>query len=188
MFSVYCYTNKVNGLKYIGITQQDPKSRWLNGRGYHNNKKFSEAINQFGWCNFQHEILADNLSEHEAVELEQALIKRLNTVKNGYNNSYGGKYVSKRALCHEANLIKQGLKAHPLLKDWLELFESAEESGSDSNLCQNLNIHCTEIVKTMKRQGECIAYGDFFWLCKFISEMQYNAKLIQKCYSDGRRN
>lgn len=179
MFSVYCHTNNLNGMRYVGITAQDPKARWLNGKGYHNNKKFSKAISEFGWSNLKHEILAEGLSETDAIDLEQKLIEKYDSVKNGYNNTTGGKYVSKRALCHEANLIKQGLKRSPFpwLRDWVELFENAEKAGPNSALCQNLNADCDGIVTAMRIDGHSVLYTDPMWQTWFINTLVEIAKL-----------
>ena len=43
-YVVYCHTNKLNGKKYIGITKQNPYTRWRNGEGYKNNEHFYRAI------------------------------------------------------------------------------------------------------------------------------------------------
>ena len=47
-FTVYMHTNRLNNKKYIGITCQDPKKRWRNGKGYKNGY-FASAINKYGW-------------------------------------------------------------------------------------------------------------------------------------------
>ena len=52
-----------SGKKYIGITKQNPKRRWNSGNGYKNNDYFTKAIKKYGWNNFLHIILAENLTE-----------------------------------------------------------------------------------------------------------------------------
>ena len=89
-YCVYCHTAP-NGKKYIGITQ-NCRRRWQNGRGYVRNAHFNNAILKYGWDNFSHEIVFDNLSKEKACELERELIARYksNNPKFGYNNSLGG--------------------------------------------------------------------------------------------------
>lgn len=77
---------------YVGITSQRPESRWRYGKGYEHNAYFTRAINKYGWDNFQHEIIASNLTEEEAKNFEKLLIKKLksNNQKYGYNLTGGG--------------------------------------------------------------------------------------------------
>lgn len=93
IYSVYIHTNKINGMKYVGCTGIDPQKRWKYGYGYSNGQtKFFNAIKEFGWNNFDHEIIKTNLSKEEALELEEKLIKENNIVENGYNSAFGGKH------------------------------------------------------------------------------------------------
>ena len=86
-----------NGKIYIGITCQDPIIRWRkDGSGYKNNPLMWKAIQKYGWENITHEICYTNLSEDEANNLEQALVKEYNSTdpKFGYNIRPGGLVVS----------------------------------------------------------------------------------------------
>ena len=78
-----------NGKMYVGITHDDPVHRWNHGNGYKSNRHFTGAIKQFGWDNFQHEIVASNLTGEEAGRMEQLLIRELNlnNPKYGYNKT-----------------------------------------------------------------------------------------------------
>lgn len=69
MSCVYKHTFP-NGAVYIGKTNMTPERRWLNGWGYKNSPLMFNAIMQFGWLNVKHEIIADNLTEEEALALE----------------------------------------------------------------------------------------------------------------------
>lgn len=90
---VYCHTNKINGKRYIGITQNKPNRRWQNGYGYKNrNSYFYNAIKKYGWENFEHIILEENLTRKEASEKEKYYIRLYNTNNEnyGYNITSGG--------------------------------------------------------------------------------------------------
>lgn len=90
-YCVYCHTNKINGKKYIGQTKSDPLRRWgSNGCNYRNQVKFYRVIQKYGWDNFDHEIIASNLTKDEADNFEIILINHLDTVNNGYNVAIGG--------------------------------------------------------------------------------------------------
>lgn len=89
---VYCHTNKINGKKYIGITSQKIDRRWRKGDGYKKQSVFGRAINKYGWDNFDHEIIEDNICTLEIDEKEQYYIELYNTVlPNGYNVTKGGR-------------------------------------------------------------------------------------------------
>ena len=63
-----------------------------NGQYYHNSSYFYHAINKYGWKNFEHILLIDNLSLDEANIIEEELIKKYksNDSKYGYNLKSGG--------------------------------------------------------------------------------------------------
>ena len=85
---VYMHTNIINNKKYIGITKKSPKKRWgCKGYGYKKSQPvFWNAIQKYGWDNFKHEILFNNLSQKEAQEKEIELIAKYKT------NCCSGKY------------------------------------------------------------------------------------------------
>lgn len=91
-YVVYCHENKIDGKKYIGITGRSPERRWSNGKGYPNNKHFSQAIRKYGWSNFEHVILYSGLTKEQAEQKEIELIAKYNTTDphKGYNLSTGG--------------------------------------------------------------------------------------------------
>lgn len=90
-YTVYKHTSP-DGRVYVGITSQKPTSRWQSGNGYKGNSYFTRAINKYGWENFSHEILFENLSRDEAVKIEIELIAKYksNQRKYGFNISSGG--------------------------------------------------------------------------------------------------
>ena len=92
MYIVYQHKNKINGKVYIGITMQDPERRWRYGEGYKSSPHFYTAIQKYGWDNFEHNILFENLTKEEACQKEQELITEFNSMnrKYGYNSTSGG--------------------------------------------------------------------------------------------------
>lgn len=90
---VYCHTLRFDGRKYIGMTVygNNPNRRWQNGNKYEGTY-FGSAIKKYGWDNFEHEIIQNNLSLEEARKLEKKLIKDLGTQDStkGFNLSAGG--------------------------------------------------------------------------------------------------
>lgn len=87
-YTVYIHTDP-NNKKYVGMTKKTPEERWMGGKGYayNNNQTFYNAIVEIGWDNFTHEIVASDLSQDEAEQLERELIYKYNTTDKlyGYN-------------------------------------------------------------------------------------------------------
>lgn len=71
---VYKHTNLENGLVYYGIAD-DYLARWNDGFGYQSNKQFWNDIVKYGWKNFKHEIIFENLSREDAKFYEGLLIQ-----------------------------------------------------------------------------------------------------------------
>ena len=72
MWTVYIHTNKENGKVYIGITGQTVERRWRSdGSGYKKCLLFYRAIQKYGWDNFNHIVLLENISEECAKEIEK---------------------------------------------------------------------------------------------------------------------
>lgn len=92
-YCVYCHINKINNKSYIGITCKDVNIRWRKyGQGYKNNFHFWNAIQKYGWDNFEHIVLFTDLTRDEACKREILLIAIFNTQNQdlGYNVSKGG--------------------------------------------------------------------------------------------------
>lgn len=91
-YVVYMHVNKINDKKYVGVTCRKPEYRWNYGKGYWQNRHFSNAINKYGWDNFEHLILFVNLTHDEACEKEKELIQYYNSndPRHGYNHTSGG--------------------------------------------------------------------------------------------------
>lgn len=85
---VYNHTLKGTGQVYIGQTN-NIKNRWKPS-AYKQCIKFYNAIQKYGWDNFDHEILANNLTLEEANELETKFIIEYDSINNGFNLNTGG--------------------------------------------------------------------------------------------------
>lgn len=95
-----------SGKMYIGITGTDVIKRWNYGNGYRSCTLFNKAIEKYGWENIQHDVIASNLTEQEAKNFEQLLIRglELNNPKFGYNITMGGETTNGLRHTDEAKL------------------------------------------------------------------------------------
>lgn len=79
---------------YVGITSRKVERRWgKNGSRYDDRHPyFRNAIKKYGWDNIQHNIVCENLTYNEAIDMEKLLIKKLksNDKIHGYNMTKGG--------------------------------------------------------------------------------------------------
>lgn len=96
------------GKSYIGMTGQNVKKRWQNSYGYipYSNSLFAVAIKKYGWNNFSHEILEENLTFEECCTREKYWIQYYHTYTNdplcwGYNLTTGGEGVLGRTVSTE---------------------------------------------------------------------------------------
>ena len=91
-YCIYLHKNKINNKIYIGQTCQKPQYRWNNGNGYKQCSYFYSAIQKYGWDNFEHIILENNLTAQQANQKEEEYIKyyKSNEKQFGYNLSAGG--------------------------------------------------------------------------------------------------
>ena len=91
-YIIYCHRNKINNKAYIGQTCQRLQRRWRQGQGYIHCSYFYHAIQKYGWNNFQHFIIFDNLTLKQANQIEEILINLFDTTNpdKGYNLEKGG--------------------------------------------------------------------------------------------------
>jgi group I intron endonuclease len=93
-YCIYAHINKINGKIYVGLTGVSPEKRWRDGNGYHDGTHFKNAVDKYGWDNFEHKIIKENLTKDEASYWEQYYISFYNSTdrKYGYNMSSGGEH------------------------------------------------------------------------------------------------
>lgn len=171
-YKVYKHTNLINGKVYIGITKQDLKRRWQNGKGYVDNEYFYYSIIKHGWNNFKHELLFDNLSKEEAQKKEIELISfyKSNDRRFGYNISGGGETSNENFKKkfgkenHKSRKVKVfDAKSNKLLK----IFESQTQASIELGINRKgITKNCLGKSKTYK--GFIFEYDD----CEFIKPIK----------------
>jgi group I intron endonuclease len=91
IYVAYCFTNKINSKKYVGITSNMNRRFKQHKSGRNRCPVFLSAIKKYGFENFEFAIIEKNLTCEEAKLLEKKFIKNFNSmVPNGYNRTEGG--------------------------------------------------------------------------------------------------
>ena len=99
-YCVYAHINNENQKIYIGITSQKPEKRWINGKGYFKNTYFTNAIQKYGWDNFDKYIIYQtDIKIKDKIEINNILSEKeiyfINLFQTtneelGYNKTKGG--------------------------------------------------------------------------------------------------
>ena len=91
-YVLYEHVNKLNGKRYIGVTNNTTKRWYGKGKHYDGSPAFWAAIQKYGWDNFEHTVLVRGLSLEEASSLEALYIAKYKTTNKryGYNIAAGG--------------------------------------------------------------------------------------------------
>lgn len=143
MYTVYKHTAP-NGKVYIGITKQRPERRWgKGGRGYKENDYFYRAIQKYGWDNFKHEIIAENLTEEEAGLMEIDLISQHRSVDRscGYNRHAGG--VIHDTVSHE-DFLKYDMLPYEVIKasdDLRDVFDGLLKAALGFKWAEKIEVY-----------------------------------------------
>lgn len=170
-FCIYLLENNINHKKYVGQTIRSPKVRWRNGNGYIHQQVIGNAIQKYGWDNFTHTILEDNiLTQEEADEREKYYIAFYNCYafnNEGYNVAEGGHNgyplfgktdEEKRLYAEKQRLIaRQRFEDNPNLKEKMSQIskEYWTQENKDKKSTQ-MKIHYQEDPQARER---LIEYG-----------------------------
>lgn len=120
---VYCITNKQNGKKYVGLTNQGLDIRFKQhikeSLKESSNKTLHRAIRKYGADSFNVDILEKCSTKEILYEREKYWISFFDTLKNGYNSTAGGEGSLGRVISEETReKIKQSqLKRFANLKE-----------------------------------------------------------------------
>ena len=178
MWCIYKHTNKINGKVYIGQTCQGTDGRWRNGKGYQsksNNSIFWNAIKKYGWNNFDHQIIENNISTQEEannreihwIYFYRSYVGFVNS--NGYNMTLGGH-----------NCQHLGKKVYQIDKNNMQII-NIFDSIADASL--SLGGKCAGSIGRCCRDLEVSAKG-YYWCFadnysdKWIPKINENASPI----------
>lgn len=161
-YCVYYHRNLLNNKLYIGISK-DVKVRWKNnGTNYKECKYFYRAIQKYGWNNFEHVVLIDNISKELACIFEKELIEKYNTQNNnyGYNIASGGfgGCTVKGSSHHNSKKVYQ----YDLQGNFIQSFPSAKAAaislGKITSTSRGASSHISDVCRGKRKT----AYG-YIW-------------------------
>ena len=160
-YIVYKHTSP-SGKVYIGITSQEIRKRWKNGKGYEGCKAFFRAISKYGWENIKHEILFENLTKEEAIKKEIELIDFYDSTnpQKGYNLTTGGEHYdfSEEKKEEIRQRVIEYYKQHPEAKEKISLNQIGRKASEETKKKQSEGIRKFYQEHPEKRK-EC---GDSF--------------------------
>ena len=166
-FTVYMHTCP-NGKVYIGMTsRKNLHYRFRDGKGYANNKRFTNAIGEYGWENIKHEIVFRSSNEDEACEKEIELIKQHKATdpEFGYNIFPGGKLSASGVRWTLSEEIKKKhresayWKTHRMSDEMRAKMSLAKKGKPAKNkkkvLCVETNQEFESVTEAAKHFGIC---------------------------------
>lgn len=141
-YKLYMHINKINGHFYIGITSLDINQRFgKDGSNYKKCTYFWNAIQKYGWDNFEHLIIADNLTKEQACQYEVDLIEhmKLERPNSCYNILAGGDLGRKDIIATEEYKNKFRGSKNPVAKSVIcietnKIFDTVTDAGIFYNL------------------------------------------------------
>ena len=183
-YIVYEHILKLDKRKYIGITKQKPQKRWQKGLGYVNSSYFYNAIQKYGWDNFEHIILFDNLTKEEAEQKEKELIKKYKTNIKGYGFNLNEGGFSPTITEEQKIKISNSEKGKVVSKKTRKkLSERIKEYYKKNGTTPNMQKYYKEATKPVK----CIETGIIYYGKKDLTKNGYNAGNISLVCSGKRK-
>lgn len=189
-WTIYKHTCKLNGLSYIGQTSAAKVSyRWGRaGKWYQRQRAFWAAIQEFGWDNFDHEILeSDILTLSEANKRERYWIAYYHTwigdqECRGYNATPGGNnrwYIASDETREKMRQAKLGKFHTDEYKRELSKIFGGQEIICIETQQVYLGKNEAERQTGIRHIGECCNHhreiaGGFHWA--FISDVEWQTK------------
>ena len=147
-YVVYIHKNKINGKVYIGQTN-NIKRRWKgNGSQYKTSPHFWNAIEKYGWNNFEHIVIKNNLNADQADLWEKYYIKQYNATDSqcGYNILSGGNNKLKNYWSLESSKQQQS-------KRRIQYFENNPQAKELINKNRIKKIQCIETKEIFNSQA-----------------------------------
>lgn len=152
-YCIYKHECIENHKVYIGQTCQEVDRRWREGEGYSGSPRFYSAIIHYGWKNFTHEIIENNLTKEEANIREQFWIQYYDSTNSdkGYNLTEGGE-----------NHLYSNESKEKMSQSAINRFSKAEERQFQSERLKKAYQEDSSRWNVIKKPIKCIETGEIF--------------------------
>lgn len=182
-YSVYLHRLKSDNRVYIGMTKQKVKKRWQRGLGYEHSVRFFEAIKKYGWDNFEHIVIYENLSQEDAEKKEKELIKKYKSTdeRYGFNICDGGLNPSIPIELREK--ISKTEKGKKISKETIEKSNNTKRKRYlEYGLTDKQKKHYESMIKPIK----CIETNKIYYGHKDLKKDGFNSSNIYSVCSGLR--
>ena len=155
-YILYEHRNKINGKRYIGITNNKSKRWYGKGKHYDGCPYFFAAIRKYGWDNFEHNVLIYDLTREEASRLEKHYIEIFKTCDKafGYNLAEGGVNAPTMLGKHHSEETRQKMREKALGRTIPDEQRQSHSKWMSENFIGNRN--------PKSRAVRCINTGEVF--------------------------
>lgn len=155
---IYCISNIIDGMQYIGQTGRNVNERWDEHlRDYKKlDTKLYQAMRDYGVDSFKFEIVdiifASSEEERDRLlnEMEIYYISKYNTYYNGYNMTLGGDHTP--FYLSRIPVIQYDLKCNELNR-----FDSIAEAS------RKTSVNHSDISSCCKKDGKIYSAGGYIW-------------------------
>lgn len=189
----YKIENSINQNKYIGITTNliQRKNRHFNKlrKNEHFNPHLQNAFNKYGEDNFIFSIIEekDFINPQEAYDYEAVLIKKFDSINNGYNCNPGGTWTGPRGRFTEQEIyyILSTIYFNEHSSGVLaKYFNVAQATINNIRIGRNYTVYCNNF-KTFSQEKISLIYDEFceisnFELLKHSINAKTKSRLLQK--------
>ncbi len=131
-----------DGRIYIGMTKQGLEGRAKGGYGYRSTPQFFDAIQNFGWGTFTHEVLETGLDRISAKKAERKYISLFESNKpdKGFNVDAGGSSNIRPLSPETRRKMSESHKGIPLSKDHKGKISAALKGRRVTPQCQAASV------------------------------------------------
>lgn len=173
---IYMYTNKINGKRYIGQTNDFIRRHMEHKKPSTDEQPIDRAFNKYGADNFEIIILAENLTQEQMNEYEIFFIQRYKTsvkydngynIKNGGNNTHWMENATDEQIERFKEKCSERMRGenHPLYgtkaseetkqKKSASMKKYVQEHGNSFQGKKHTDETKVRISKTLKENGSC---------------------------------